>query len=595
MHTKEIEAVIGEYLNNESAEYAILIDGEWGSGKTYFLTHSLLDVVENADARKAEKRKCAYVSLYGLKSIEEVARGIWIQCIGNSSEKKETTSKVLKTAGNFLTAALGVFNFDLSKAADFVSTLEIKDWIICFDDLERSSIPLNDILGYMNQLVEHNKCKMIILANEKEIGKRIEDESKEQQLYKTVREKVIGLTIRFEPQMKEVYDSIIAEQYKADTELKKYLMEKKQSILLYFMANDCTNIRTLKIALGSIRRIYAAMEQNSYTTDSTFKSIMSSFVQYIIYLTIYLRNGNEVKELGLTTSIGYVNFDKKKYGPNIRAYKFLEEYCTTMSFSEKEFIEVVANLRKEYKGQEEIEKKQREKNAVAYKELRTWYLLEDEDVVKKILLLWEELKQNKYYYGMYQEIIGLLIILENAGFAVGDFDELIQIMNRNIEQAEELPKVNRHSYSFKDEPELQEKYDTYVDMLAVMTDNRKQELQAGMLTVHLDDSKWFDSLKEYCLEHQNDFIMRNGFIDLLDMETLLQKINVASVNELRCFDDILATVYIAENIRSFFMRDKEKLQELLDNIKGMKFSGINKPLAQEELERCIEKILKKLQ
>ncbi len=594
MYTKEIEAIIGEYLNNESAEYAILIDGEWGSGKTYFLKHSLMGVVENVDARKAEKRKCAYVSLYGLKSIEEVARGIWIQCIGSNSEKKETTSKVLKTAGNFLTAALGVCNFDLDKAADFVATLEIKDWIICFDDLERSSIPINDILGYMNQLVEHNKCKMIILANEKEIGKQIEEDSKEQQLYKTVREKVIGLTIRFEPQMKEVYDSIIAEQFKADTGLKKYLVECKEEILMCFLSRGCTNIRTLKIALGSIGRVYAAMEKNDYTTDSTFKDIMDSFVQYIIYLTVYLRNGEDVKELGLTTSDGYVKFDKKNY-KRIRGYKFLEEYCTTMSFSEKEFIEVVATLRKEYKEQEEIEKKQREKIAVAYKELRAWYLLEDEDVAKKILLLWEELKQNKYYYEMYQEIIGLLIILENAGFAVGDYDELIRIMNRNTEQAEELPKVNRRSYSFKDEPELQEKYDTYVDMLAAMADNRKQELQAGMLNVYLDDSKWFDSLKEYCLEHQNDFIMRNGFIDLLDMEILLEKIKAASVGEIRCLDDILATVYIAENIRSFFMRDKEKLQELLDKIREMEFSGINKPLAKEELERCIEKILKKLQ
>ncbi len=27
------------------------------------------------------------------------------------------------------------------------------------------------MLGYINQLVEHNNCKVIVLANEKEIGK----------------------------------------------------------------------------------------------------------------------------------------------------------------------------------------------------------------------------------------------------------------------------------------------------------------------------------------------------------------------------------------------------------------------------------------
>ena len=52
-----------------------------------------------------------------------------------------------------------------------ISKIDINNWIICFDDLERCYLSINEILGYINRLVEHNNCKVVILANEKEIGK----------------------------------------------------------------------------------------------------------------------------------------------------------------------------------------------------------------------------------------------------------------------------------------------------------------------------------------------------------------------------------------------------------------------------------------
>ena len=36
MYCDEIEQVIKEYLDNPKSEYAVMIDGEWGVGKTYF-------------------------------------------------------------------------------------------------------------------------------------------------------------------------------------------------------------------------------------------------------------------------------------------------------------------------------------------------------------------------------------------------------------------------------------------------------------------------------------------------------------------------------------------------------------------------------
>lgn len=59
MYSNEIECVIAEYLKNPKAEYAVMIDGEWGSGKTYFLTHSLMRIMETIDMGKDKRRKYA--------------------------------------------------------------------------------------------------------------------------------------------------------------------------------------------------------------------------------------------------------------------------------------------------------------------------------------------------------------------------------------------------------------------------------------------------------------------------------------------------------------------------------------------------------
>ena len=56
MYSDEIESVITEYLKNPRAEYAVMIDGDWGSGKTYFLTHSLVRIMELVDFQKVFDR-----------------------------------------------------------------------------------------------------------------------------------------------------------------------------------------------------------------------------------------------------------------------------------------------------------------------------------------------------------------------------------------------------------------------------------------------------------------------------------------------------------------------------------------------------------
>lgn len=84
-------------------------------------------------------------------------------------------------------------------------------------------MPISEILGYINDYVEHKNVKCVIVANEQEINKKI-DISKiksrilnmyeENKKYKAIKEKLIGITIKYIPDINKVYYQLIMEYKK---------------------------------------------------------------------------------------------------------------------------------------------------------------------------------------------------------------------------------------------------------------------------------------------------------------------------------------------------------------------------------------------
>lgn len=638
MYGDELKSVIEEYLRDSKAEYAVMIDGDWGSGKTYFLKHSLMTIIDSIDNGKEKQRKSAYVSLYGMKSIGEVSKEILFQCLGNkNSNKFKAANAVFETASNILTASLGAINMDLSKVDEIFSKININDWIICFDDLERCCFSINEMLGYINRLVEHNNCKVIILANEKEIGKitlsnnlenkyqvilsgrkynfgkenhtkgdkpnesidvkqlkkETENLFNEDILYGSIKEKVIGLKIHYEPQIEEVFDSIISDLGNS-SKLNKYLEEKKSHILNCFKDEHCNNLRTLISALKSIKRVYEEMVKNSYNTDQHFDKIMSDFVEYITLLTIYYKRGGKIADLQLTTEIGYVTALGQNIFSQTRGFKFLEKYCTTLNFSNEEFTRVVALLRKEYDEEEKRTQKAKFGLTEGQQKLSNWWEKEDGEVEDLIQLLRKEVEDDKYSYESYQGIIGRLIQLKSYGYVVGDMDELIEKMNDNINKSDEPVDIERNSFSFENGTDLQKEYDKYVNKLKLKVDNKNHSIKSDELSRCLNDDVWAEKLLKYCEEHYNDFLLRYGFIDLLDMNNLNEKMKDATVKEIWLVRDIFDVVYHVANINEFFANDLNGIEDFRKQIENTTFDGINKKLAKKSLLEYLDDIIIRL-
>lgn len=53
---EQILEIIEKYVNKKETNYAILLDGEWGSGKTYFIREKLIPKLKaNYEKEKKEK------------------------------------------------------------------------------------------------------------------------------------------------------------------------------------------------------------------------------------------------------------------------------------------------------------------------------------------------------------------------------------------------------------------------------------------------------------------------------------------------------------------------------------------------------------
>ena len=68
--------------------------------------------------------------------------------------------------------------------------LNLGSFIFVFDDLERCDCPLNEIFGFLNELVEHENTKVIIIANEKELSSIADIQRLELQYFLTLDDRI---------------------------------------------------------------------------------------------------------------------------------------------------------------------------------------------------------------------------------------------------------------------------------------------------------------------------------------------------------------------------------------------------------------------
>ena len=255
---------IDNYLKDQINNLALLINGSWGCGKTYFIQNNLLNHLIDIDC------KPIYVSLFDIHSLDEVSKKIFLELTLSPNKKisKSLTNTNLKNIANLGTNVLFDIvtkksGIDLSKSFknglnNLVKNKFPDNIVFIFDDLERCNLELKEILGYINTLVEHNNFKIIIVCNELEIT------DTDNTVYRNYKEKLIQDTIEFTPDLDTVFKNIL-------NSLNRKVQKYDES---YF----------------NIEYILSLFAKHKYFNIRNFKYIMSKLLFLESYLSPYQNN-----------------------------------------------------------------------------------------------------------------------------------------------------------------------------------------------------------------------------------------------------------------------------------------------------------------
>ena len=72
-----VESIL-DYIRSDYTDYAIMINGEWGSGKTYFWNNKIKSKIDSMQIH-GKKYTTIYMSLYGISNLEEISKKIFIE------------------------------------------------------------------------------------------------------------------------------------------------------------------------------------------------------------------------------------------------------------------------------------------------------------------------------------------------------------------------------------------------------------------------------------------------------------------------------------------------------------------------------------
>lgn len=272
----------------KSDENVILIDGKWGSGKTYLI---------NEFIHNFNKLPIYYVSMLGSRNVNDINTNLYIEI-----NKHSSINQIVPSSINPLK-----IKFNESTSLDFIlKRIHDANAIIIFDDFERySSSDYDSFLSYVSNLVLF-KAKVIVVSNLKELGG--------------------GEKLIFNEFKEKIFDHI----YKAEL-FTNNVIDIKLHEFSKFVKSDSLNI--LKSNIRLVDKLYFLLK--SINKDNVFNYLNNEIKSEIIdistvFLSIYYNQSklNYSQEKLMRADINVSNFikeyinDEDSYWEIIHIYEY---------------------------------------------------------------------------------------------------------------------------------------------------------------------------------------------------------------------------------------------------------------------------------
>lgn len=572
---KEICEFILRYIRKEDTEYAILMDGKWGVGKTFFIRNSLKGKIQEEIKETSKYKGILYMSLYGIKDITQIENKIMYSIIENSilnSNRNKTSRMLIAGAQTYINS--------LEKGESITDIIkmfqEIAKYIIIFDDLERCMIPITELLGYINELVEHKNVKTILVANEDKMAEK--GSLYENKIYYEIKEKLIGEVIYYNPNIDIILDYICDKEN--NQIVSTIIKNNKYKIIEIMQRFNYKNIRTLKICISKFKTIIEKVEEikeryKDYD-GNTYNKLLDNILIYLLHVTIMYKENMKLYDWStLLGTFGLINITVRDNKIEILGFKFIDK-LVQYSIMDLEDIERILDTYNK-KDQNDIYGK-----GSPFEVVTNFFGKKDNEIEEALKEMRKEIKNDLYMIELYSKILCYLLEIRCAEYDDNLIKDIIKLMEYNIKNnkntctTEFIPCTlgyNTEKPEYYDELKRWEKYDR-----EQVIKNRKLEIKDI-----LNREEWGKEFREYCEHNKYEFEKNKSFFSSIDDKKLLNNIKKSDAQNIlefiRGINKIHNFQYISKEqkgLKDYYKSDIDSILKVKKEIVKIKNQNMEK-------------------
>lgn len=459
------------YLNDNTYDYAVMIDGPWGCGKSFFLKEKFIPELNLMN------RKYIFISLYGMSSINELNKQIYLQNILGNNDV-ELKSKIFGFGGSLVFDLLEKKGIDVNQirsATDFIKdkiSIDEKT-VLIFDDLERTKINLEELLGFINGFIEYQHLKTILICNEQELedsldnielkyliaskdtisfpngsfnenllrgyvyhqkldspnkdksnklisieelNKRVKTLFNDKIKYKKIKEKVIGNTFSYSCDLEISCNSIIESlaDRVSNNEFADFLEIMRDNISQFsnvLQKSNHNNLRTFQFFLSKMYQFYKMLDK---VDNSYIETIFQNNILFALKESIRYKNGKNK-----SNNLNYIESDIADY---IRGKIMMNSTFIKSMIKNHDLL---------------ISEKNADKNIII---ILNWYEYNSKKINEALVFLKEYVQEIDYTY--YKKLLTALARIEKEGIVEsGVIDEFIGLLNSQLYLSNDVKNI----------------------------------------------------------------------------------------------------------------------------------------------------------
>lgn len=600
MKSSELNQFIMHYLTEDKTHRAIMLTAPWGAGKSYYIQNELKPFLEKEENGK---RKCIIVSLYGLKTLSDISKELYLESRTPTAFKRKNIKKISAFSKSIVSGIVGVgktilktltqidlnFSVDNPNWQKLYSAVDFSGKLIVLEDLERSGINVLEVMGYVNSLVEQDGIKVLLVANETEFLKFVNSEpnkdeitekipSDNTKLYLRIKEKTIGDTIEFEGDSFSAVKHIISGFN--ETYFKPFLNDSAlKEILSLLQTNGITNLRSFIFACQKTNDIFEYIKPDPSKDFDFMNTIFCS----IILLSQKIKTGTKLMWKGSK------NFSIELSSEKYPLFHFCYDYVMRQKLENSKIEDAKKALAKM-----RLYDKKKSNGDKDLETLYNWWLCSEKDVKEAVESITERLNNEAdisfFEYGRI------------AVFLIG----AKSVIDCDINKAKELLIKNLYNKGSEIDPDYL--FTSYLgDDVKSEVKNEFEQLKADMIaSIIAKDSTLFDfdyqpsnisTFKNDVHDNLGRIRMDGSFMSRLDPEKIAEMLKHCSAENIQDFRSVFLLVYELRSIGDYLEGDKKTLEQLLTLIKDLStYDGFDR-IQKHQLsffKESINKIIAKL-